>query len=263
MPAQERKPVTISHGGDPDDDRSSKRAQHRRRNRPRRRAENARAAQMALFVVSDVYQPPLAIHDGRKTCRTISDAIECLNADRVIVGIMQVPLPNGQDAGMVMVRPSPVDREKPRLVRMPDANFFVAYTLDGKKLELPIARLNDVEVASDGTAKLSCGMAIKAIELIKGTRLPTDLNADGRKVVATAVEILGEGTQRMGLLHHGSLRTWYQVDYERLPTIEIQHLKKLVADVKARLPDLAHAKIERALRFAGFRIRPAVRRRIA
>src|SRR5438552_14312291 len=142
---------------------------------------------------------PYIEYDGRKSMRSLADALTKLREERnlcegqnVEIKTMGMTLPDGRVSGVVSVL-GPQQPDGTRMVIfMPPSARFSARTTMGDRQTYTIPELNDATSDCDGNVELVDGQFLHAIELIPASA-HYDFTPNEHKIVDAAIALTALG----------------------------------------------------------------------
>ena len=201
------------------------------------------------------------ILDGRKSCRTVRDALDrlgILDAPEAIVATihaMELPLPNGQLPGMVSIGTGAPGDSARRFIRLPDSNIFRANLMDGTPIHGAIDELNGATVEPSGSVHLSDGRHLRRVEVQPGIAYRHyDFSEYEHSIVRQTLKLIGEEDRCYRIVNEDLLPGLRWLDYAAIQEIHLPRDKKLVAKIEKAL-GLSHSKVKirNVLKLAGMR----------
>jgi hypothetical protein len=209
-------------------------------------------------------QYPYLEYDGRKTMRSLADALAKLrelgnlsDRENVQIKTMGIQLPDGRQSGTVSVLGPQQQDGTTRVIFMPSSATFSARTTLGERQQYEIQKLNDARSDSEGNVELANGQFLHQIELIPASA-HYDFTLTEDKIVMAAIVFL----QREGLEHQcyrsvdEKLLPGVKVlDYAQVAKVHIKRLKPVVRFImKLKLPDVTETFIRATLKRAGMQL---------
>jgi hypothetical protein len=210
-------------------------------------------------------QYPYLEYDGRKTMRSVADALAKLrelgnlcDGEKVEIRTMGIMLPDGRPSGVVLVL-GPQQQDGTRMaIFMPPSATFSARTTLGDRQHYEILELNNATSDSEGNVELANGQFLHQIKLMP-VSAHYDFTLTEHKIVMAAIAFL----QQEGLLEHQCHRSVDEkllpgvklLDYAQVAKVEIERLKPLVRSImNLKLPDVTEAFIRATLKRAGMHL---------
>lgn len=146
---------------------------------------------MALFA------PPIREFDGRKSLRSIVDALEkldeldgLLDKEKATIRAMGLRLPDGRLTAFVSVSGPKRPDGAMAVVLMPSAARFRAKSIGGVRQTYPVPILDQALIDSEGNVRLANGAVLTQIDFIPAPA-HYDLTARDRAIVLLTVVCLG------------------------------------------------------------------------
>lgn len=174
----------------------------------------------------------LDILDGRKTCRTVRDALDhlgILDAPEAIVATIhagEIPCPNGQTPGMVSIGTGAPGDSGRRFVRLPDSNTFRARLIDGTPIHGGIDELDGATVEPGGAVRLVDRRRVRTVELQPGIAFPNyDFTWREHFVVHRAHKLIGEEDRCCRLVNEQLLPGVKWLDYNAIQQVRLPNVK--------------------------------------
>jgi hypothetical protein len=201
---------------------------------------------------------PLQEYDGRKTLRSLADALEKLREfgvfsddGRAEIKTMEMVLPDRRTMCLVAVLGGPCQRDGARwVIRMPSSLRFTARTTLGEQLTYEIGLLNDAISDFDGNVQLSEGQFVHQVDLVP-SRLDYDFTAIQDAIVRHALKFLQVEDQCYRPLDDKHLPGLRVLDYGTIRNVRIPSLKAVQNYVEDHLEGVSRPEIVTALRLAG------------
>ena len=210
-----------------------------------------------------LFAPPVREFDGRKSLRSIADALEKLReldglSDEETVEIKTHPLQlyDGRQTGPVgVVRPRRAD-DSAFIVLMPSSAGFTALTTLGERVTYPIDVLDEAKSDAAGNVELSNGVFVHGVVLNPAPFYKFSRIDD--MIVRLALEFLNAEDRCYRKKAPDLLPDLEVLDYALVADIRIERLKPVRAYVETRLMELSiefsPSVITGALRRAGMRL---------
>ena len=209
-------------------------------------------------------QYPYLEYDGRKTMRSLADALAKLrelgnlsDGEKVEIRTMGIRLPDGRPSGVVSVL-GPQQKDGTRMVIfMPPSATFSARTTLGDRQHYEIQELNNATSDSEGNVELA-NRHLHQINLIPAPA-HYDFTLTEHKIVMATIVFL----QREGLLEHQCHRLVDEkllpgvklLDYAQVAKVQIKRLKPVVRFImNLKLPDVTETSIRATLKRAGMQL---------
>jgi hypothetical protein len=210
-------------------------------------------------------QYPYLEYDGRKTMRSLADALAKLrelgnlsDGEKVEIRTMGIRLPDGRPSGVVSVL-GPQQQDGTRtVIFMPPSATFSARTTLGDRQHYEIQELNNATSDSEGNVELANRQFLHQINLIPAPA-HYDFTLTEHKIVMATIVFL----QREGLLEHQCHRLVDEkllpgvklFDYAQVAKVQIKRLKPVVRFImKLKLPDVTETFIRATLKRAGMQL---------
>jgi len=201
----------------------------------------------------------LDILDGRKTCRTVLDALdrlEILDAGEAVFATIhagKIPCPNGRTLGLVLLGTGSSGDPDRRFARLPDSAAFRAKLADGTLILGDICELDGATVGSTGTVQLLDGRLILSVELQRGDIYQHyDFMEREHHIVRLALRLIGEEDRCYRSLNEQLLPGEKCLDYAAVRQVRLPRVKKLLARIQQESDlDISKLEIESILRRAG------------
>ena len=215
------------------------------------------------------YDIPLLPHtiDGRKSMRSVADALEALHRARRLkndspaqIRVCPIQLPSGHVTYIVIVVSRAFDDEPTWGVALPTSTSFSAKTSAGDLSTFETSRLDRAWVDNDGKVELSDGTSLYAVTVVP-TVMPRELTELQKRIVYLTIKFIGaEATEYpSGLPVAEDLEC---LDYSTLYGWDIPPLEEIadyIAEHDWTLRKLSRQTIANALSACGMR-RPSSRR---
>jgi hypothetical protein len=202
---------------------------------------------------------PVREHDGRRTMRSLADALarlrecdELAEEEHVEIRTNPVRLPNGQQSGFVVVIGPPRPAGAISVVRMPSAAEFSASPTFGERRRYPIGMLNGAVCDCDGNVQLATGEYVHAVKLMPAT-VHYELTVLEQIIVRLALKCLDEEDRCCPPLHP-LLPGVRPPRYNAIAGIRVKRLKAVQSYVANRVPILSPFVVAKALRRAGMKL---------
>ena len=209
-------------------------------------------------------QYPYLEYDGRKTMRSLADALAKLrelgnlsDGEKVEIRTMGIRLPDGRPSGVVSVL-GPQQKDGTRMVIfMPPSATFSARTTLGDRQHYEIQELNNATSDSEGNVELA-NRHLHQINLIPAPA-HYDFTLTEHKIVMATIVFL----QQEGLLEHQCHRSVDEkllpgvklLDYAQVAKVQIKRLKPAVRFImNLKLPDVTETSIRATLKRAGMQL---------
>jgi hypothetical protein len=204
---------------------------------------------MALFA------SPVREFDGRKSLRSLADALEKLReldglSDQETVQIKTRPLElfDGRRTGCVSIVRPPRGDNSTFIVLMPSSGAFTALTPLGR-LTYTIDLLNGAISDADGNVELANGQFGHGV-ILKPVPFYEFSETDA-KIVRGALRFLQAENQCYRPVEPDLLPGIERLDYGLVERIRIEHLKRVQHYVLKSMPQLSPAAVSGALKRAG------------
>jgi hypothetical protein len=210
-------------------------------------------------------QYPCLEYDGRKTMRSLADALAKLrelgnlsDGEKVEIRTTGIRLPDGRRSGVVSVLGPQQQDGTRRVIFMPPSATFSARTTLGDRQHYEIQELDNATSDSAGNVELANGQFLHQINLIPAPAF-YDFTLTEHKIVMAAIVFL----QREGLLEHQCHRSVDEkllpgvklLDYAQIAKVQIKRLKPVVRFImKLELPDVTETFIRATLKRAGIQL---------
>ena len=145
------------------------------------------------------YEVPMPRHtiDGRRSMRSIADAIERLRAERRFsdhslaqIRTGPIRLPGGEVTSVVLVIGEPRSNEPSCGVALPSSNFFTARRPGEDPEKIEISRLDRAWVDKDGRVELSDGTLLYAVNVVP-TIIHRELTEIQKRIVYWTIKFVG------------------------------------------------------------------------
>jgi hypothetical protein len=203
---------------------------------------------------------PYVEYDGRKSMRSLADALTKLRAEhhldegqKVTIQTMGVRLPDRRLSGFVWVF-GPQRSDGARMVIfMPSSARFSGRDTLGDNHTYMISELDDATSDSDGNVQLADGRFLHAIELIPAPA-HYDFSLTERRIVQAALSFTDLGHQCYRALDEELLPGLKVLDYAEVAKVRIRSLKSVVRHVINLLPDVSDRQITETLKRAGVQL---------
>jgi hypothetical protein len=210
------------------------------------------------------------LEQERNKRRSTADALDVMcrfagfgAQDQAEIRVGLLRLPSSTIVGIVLVMFDSPIHHKVYIVSLPTSTHFRAIREGSSQREkVDISLLDGAAVAADGTARLTDGARLRAVEVVPA-RLPKEPSELDWRIVHHAIPIAGAEGRCYRSLRHGlppdqqamvpDLRF---LDCGTLPGLHVPCLKVIAGRVADRAPDLAEPscqKIADALRDFGIR----------
>ena len=201
----------------------------------------------------------LDIFDERKTCRTVLDALDrlgVLDAGGAIVATIhaaELPCPNGQMPGLVLIGTGLSGDPDRRFARLPDSAAFRAKLADGTPILGNVCELDGATVGSTGAVQLLDGRLILRVELQRGDIYQHyDFMEREHHIVRLALRLIGEEDRCYRSLNEQLLPGEKCLDYTAVQQVRLPRVKKLLARIQQESDiDISKLEIESILRRSG------------
>jgi hypothetical protein len=209
-------------------------------------------------------QYPYLEYDGRKTMRSLADALAKLrelgnlsDGEKVEIRTMGIRLPDGRRSGVVSVLGPQQQHGARMVIFMPPSATFSARTTIGDRQQYKIQKLNDATSDSEGNVELA-NRHLHQINLIPAPAHYDFTLTEHQIVMATIVFL-----QQEGLLEHQCHRSVDEkllpgvklLDYAQVAKVQIKRLKPVVRFImNLELPDVTEAFIRVTLKRAGMQL---------
>ena len=205
--------------------------------------------------------------DGRKSCRTVRDALDrlgILDAPEAIVATihaMELPLPNGQTPGRVSIGTGAPGDSNRRFIRLPDCNIFRASLMDGTPIHGAIHELDGARVEPNGNVHLADGRHLRRVEVQPGIAYRHyDFTQYEHSIVHQALKLINEEDRCYRAVNEDLLPGLKWLDYAAIQEVHLEDDKRLVADIEKALGlSRSKLKIRNVLKLAGMRFPQAAR----
>ena len=209
---------------------------------------------------------PYIEYDGRKSMRSLADALTKLREERnlcegqtVEIKTMGLRLPDGRLSGIVSVL-GPQQPDGTRMVIfMPSSARFSARTTIGDRRTYTIVELGDATSDADGNVELVDGQFLHAIELIPAPAY-YEFTSTEHKIVHAAIAFMELGHRCYRALDQDLLPDLKALDYAEVAKVRIKKLKPVVRLVREFLPNVSDTYIVATLKRSGMQL-PRSRRR--
>ena len=206
-----------------------------------------------------LYAPPVRDYDGRKTLRSLADALvkfrklDNLSDDEtVIIKTWPVELFDGRRTGCVNICRPPRADGSIFVVLMRSSGTFSALTTLGERIVCPIGTLADATSDSDGNVQLANGQFFHGVDLMPVPFYATTPAEDA--IIRLALKFLGVEDRCYRSIDPSLLPGVEVLDYGRIPGIRVDRLKPVWHYVSQRLPDVSRSAVVSALKRAGMRL---------
>jgi hypothetical protein len=211
-------------------------------------------------------QYPYLEYDGRKTMRSLADALAKLgelgnlsDGEKVEIRTTGIRLPDGRLSGVVSVL-GPRQQDGTRMVIfMPPSATFSARTTLGDRQLYEIQELDAATSDPEGNVELANGQFLHQIKLVVPAPAFYNFTLTEHKIVMATIRFL----QREGLLEHPCHRSVDEtllpglkvLDYGQVAKVQIKRLKPIVRFVmKLNLPGVTETLIRATLKRAGIQL---------
>lgn len=212
-----------------------------------------------------LFAPPVREFDGRRTMRTLADALDKLRELEALsdcqwaeIRTFPIELFDGIRTGTVGVLGHCKRDGSPAVILMPSSGSFTATGKDGARLVFPIGLLHEAVTDAAGNVTLKNRNSLRHVELrpVPFSREFTQLE---HKIVRHAVTFLQANCYRA--LDNELLPGITVLDYTKVPTVSVRRLKPLIRYVVEHLSaSVSDQFIARTLRRAGMHL-PRSRRK--
>jgi hypothetical protein len=170
--------------------------------------------------------------DGRRSMRSIADAIEALRkAQRLpedsFVEIRTCPLPlaTAEPPFIVLVVSRASSLEHIWYVALPSSCAFKGRQLVGEATAtFAISLLDRATVEKDGIVTLSDGTCLRAVNVIPAT-LPWELTKLEKRIVYWTIKFIGQEAEATCFLYGRPTPTLEGLDYAQLPKLDVPKLE--------------------------------------
>ena len=210
------------------------------------------------------YEIPMPRHtiDGRRSMRSIADAIERLRAEhrfsdrsRAQIRTQPIRLPGGEVTSIVLVIGEPRSDEPSCGVALPSSNYFTARRIGGASEKIEACRFDRAWVDNNGQVELSDGTSLYAVNVIP-TVMHRELTEIQKRIVYWTIKFVGAEATRYpsGLPATEDLEF---LDYSSLYGLDIPPLEKIacyIAEQDWTLQKVSRQTIANALSSCGMRL---------
>ena len=206
-----------------------------------------------------LFAPPVRDFEGRKSLRSLADALEKLReldglSDQETVEIKTYPLElfDGRRTGCVsVVRPRRADNST-FIVLMPSSGEFTALTTLGERVTYTIDVLDGATSDADGNVELANGQFLHSVVL---KPVPFyEFSETDDKIVRLALKFLQAENQCYRPIEPDLLPGIELLNYALVARIRIERLKPVQHYVLKLLPQLSPSAVSSALKRAGIRL---------
>ena len=200
----------------------------------------------------------LKVHDGRKSMRSMADALQKLNELGVLsdgqnaqVKISEILFPDRKTSSGVVSVVAPLRPDGSGwAIWMPSSSRFKALNTMGIRRTYGIALLDNVFSDRDGNVDLGGGQFVHAVEFVPTPFYQfTDLQ---HAIVYFALEFLQVEDQCTFSPYGDLLPSAKSLDYSEISKLRVSHIKALTYHIEKRLSVSRHT-IEATLRRAGIK----------
>jgi hypothetical protein len=200
---------------------------------------------------------PFKEYDGRRTLRSLADALEKLHevgslfdGEHVQIKTQGMPLPDRQTGIVAIVGPQRPDGSV-WIVWMPPAAKFTAAVTSARQVH-PIDVLNGAVSDREGNVETVDGKYFHGINFIP-TPFPPEFTKTQHAIVELATEFLGADDRCYRPIHEELMPEIGFLDFSQVPKVQIQKLKALKHFILRRIPEASPYEIVSALRQSGMR----------
>lgn len=206
--------------------------------------------------------PPLErTIDGRRTMRSVADALEALRSAQSLPGASFLEVRTSQFPARVSVGPSIVlvvchaaTPQESCAVALPTSFEFTGRPLGKNTSErLVISLLDRAKVNENGTVILSNGTCLEAVDVIP-TALPRELTELQKRIVYWTIKFIGAEGDCYRYGPPTPDLAW--LDYAALRILDVPKLEAIVQSIAEKDPDLGATRqtIANALAMSGMRL---------
>jgi hypothetical protein len=207
-----------------------------------------------------IFGPPIREYDGRRTLRSLADALAKLqefgglaNGEGVEIKTWGLMLPDGRSTGfLVVIGPSRADGSR-WVIRMPSSGRFVACTTRGERQTYDIAVLDNATSDAEGNVRLEDGRLLHRIDFIPAPFL-RHLTGIEEAIVEHALEFLGVEDECYRPIHNELPPDVQMLRYDLIWDIRIERLKPVQHHVCRKVPNASPSVVAATLKYVGMRM---------
>jgi hypothetical protein len=211
--------------------------------------------------------PPVRDYDGRRTMRSLADALAKLREEGLADGehaeikTAGFDLPSCGKIGLVWV----VGLRNGSMffsVHMPSARMFSARTSQGERLTYPIHMLDGARSDAEGNVQLADGRFVHAVDLIPAPFF-REFSATEHAIVRLAIKICKVEDKFFQPFDTEILPNLMRVRYEGISKASIKRFSLLRQRICEQMPGVSSSQVASALKRAGFRVKRGPRQQSA